>query len=378
MRLLKPSLTSFLRQKKLILYIISMVMTITALISIIYITYCINITYENKVKNNIVNRVLYVSKSDYVDLENDIKQISNISNIDYVYKTISPISVLINNQYSCTIKTGAKEEFPESIIGNILSINNSSEVEVLLPDKILDSNNRIIYGKDYLEKNIDITYNTYKISAKVVGVYLDTKNQNILYMTQKSMENFTEYDMDLIKNNSYFAIVNDYENVDSVIEGLLQNGYISNLFNESGQADVKLYKTASIVITALIYIILIFNYILIGTIIANIVSDEKTDIALLKAIGYNIKDLSQIMLYRILIIICCSYCFGILLSLGLNKILNDIIINKFSLEIQYSFITYIKISLVFLIILFAISVVSVNINSRKIKNISAIDLLKDK
>lgn len=301
MNLLKPSFVSFFRNKKLYIYISFIVIMVSVLIVMFNYKNGIDFIYKSEVENNVKNRTLFISNSNGNDINiHDIKLIKYIDKVEYM---MEPIMVDINGKM-VSLKSGIMLNSTKIIKGENIDNDN---IEIIIPDSLQ-------LGKNTLDTYIEIKYNKLTFSAKIVGIYEDKTNQNCIYVSQKIINNLKSYDENAVSSNSCIAIVNEYKNVENVIQTLSKYEYNGNLLDTSGLNDIKTYKDISIILAVSIFIIVFLIYITLSIIINNIINDERKDIAILKAVGYKNIHLVKIVFYRILILSLISYIVRILYS----------------------------------------------------------------
>lgn len=373
MDLVKISFDSFLRNKKNILYIVSIAITFGFVIFLIYNLYFLNNIYAERIKNNIINRVILATKSNITD--EDIKECNSIENIQVVYKKLNNFNVQLEDNLNIPIKYCNELEIPKLIQGK--GFDNDYKFEVILPKNISDRSSNLISLENYYGKEVRLILNDFEISANVVGIY-DNKMFNGIYINENIKNRLLEYYPQLESNNALSVIVNDYKNVNDVIENLNSNyGYTAGLESITGQSDIKMYNVASMLIIVILILVIIFTFISIGIIMDGIISDERKNIAILKAIGYKKKHISSIMFYIILAILTNSFAIGIILSLIFNCTIGNIIENKLEVNIGLNIGMYSIIVLAIIAFIYLLALIAVKINGRKIKKISAIELLKE-
>jgi hypothetical protein len=375
MALIKPAFSNFFKNKKLKLYIISISITFGMVISLIYCLYVLNNTLSDKIRNNIINRVLFVSSNEEIDNE-ELAKISKIENVEYSYRKLVDITMNINNEYPCNVLYTSMQELPGINIGEIFS--NDEEVQVILPETYTDRQNNKIDLSNYVGKMVTLSVDELEIEAKVCGVYKNKGYSSSIYINNKFKEKLIEYNELLEHKKSLYVIVDNYKNVENV-QNLLKDEFKfnSNISDVSGQSDIKIYNLTYKLIIVILILTLLFNYISISMIIGNIISDEKMDIAIFKAIGYKLKDISKIMKYRIVSIIGISIIVASIISVILNKIIYIIIKYKLDIELSSDYKMFTLLLLVFTIFVYLISLISVKLNNRKIKKINTIELLKE-
>ncbi len=374
MRLLVPAFSSFFKNKKLKIYIIAISLTFGMIISVLYSMYQFNDIFSDKVKNNIKNRVLYINENYSELLEADIEYISSLENITNMYNVFKSFSMQTEDNTSFNVTYVSKEEIPEVSKGtNELS---ESEYQVLLPNKTYKGN-KAVHLEDLLDKEITLSLEDFSITVKVVGIYEDKNYRNNMYISDAFKEAVIEYNPNVIDSNNYIAIVDDYDNVDKVIKKLKDHNYFSDVMDKSGQQDVKLYNMATLIVALMLAFTIVFTYISISIIIGGIISGEKMDIAILKAIGYRIKDISKIMKYRILAILGISIVIGTIIALVLNQVIFFVINYKLEVSLGNNYIVLGMLLVAFSIAIYIISSIAVKFNNRRIRKINTIELLKE-
>lgn len=374
MRLFKPAFNGFFKSKKIKLYVISITITLGLVISFIYNLYLLNNIYADKIKNNILNRILYVSKSEITEL--DINKLKKFENIEDVYRELNVFSMIMDDEKSVIIRYGSELELPKLTLGNDFE-NNNKDLQIILPSKLLTADNKYISLDSYLGKKVKLRIEDYELEVFVTGIY-NNSNSSYVYINKALKDELVEYNKEIETNTILAVIVDDYKNVESVINNLKNNyGYNANIRDMSGQSDIKMYNLASALILVIIILIIVFMYVSIGIIIDSIISDERKDIAILKAIGYKKKHLSNIMKNRILAILTISFIIGMILSLILNTIIGKLIENRLEISIVQNYHVYLIISIMLIILIYFIAILTVKLNNKKIKKVSAIELLKE-
>lgn len=374
MRLATPAFTSFFKNKKLKIYIISISITFGMVISIIYSLYLVNNVFADRIKNNIINRVLFVSKETETQKE-DIEELNSMDNVEYAYTQLISFSMQLNEE-DLNVKYRSTQELPELTLGE--SFNDREEAQILLPEKIFDRKNEEIKYNELLGKYVTLELEDFEIEAKVIGLYDSKYFIKEMYINDYFREKLIEYNEKVESKDRLFLIVNDYRNVDSMIEILkAKKEYSANLSDSSGQSDIKIYNMATILIIAILCLTVLFTYISISIMISGIISDEKMDISILKAIGYKVKDISTIMKYRVMTILGISFVIGIIISTILTEIIKMIINWKLDVLLKNDFKIYGLLLFVFVIGIYIIAIISIKLNNRKIKKINTIELLKE-
>lgn len=374
MNLISLSFKTFFRNNRLKFYIVSISITFGTIISIIYNLYLLNNIFSEKIKNNIVNRVVHVNKDIEIE-EKDIKFIGNISTIETIYKKLIGFSMHVDGEFDFPTEYVSYQELPRVILGDTL--NSNDEAQILLPEKVLDKDNNYVYYGNLVGKKVNVSVEDFTIEAKVSGIY-NTENYEItMYINDMFKSKLIEYNENIEKSDSAYIVIDSHIHVNDVIEYLKNNGFSANLLNISGQSDIKLYNLASILIIVILALTVMFNYISVSIMITSIINDEKTDIAILKAIGYNLKSISTIVKNRIIAILGISLLCSLIISFVLNKIINFIILYKLNVALPSNFKVFLLLFSIFNLCIYIISVISIKINNKKIKKINTIQLLKE-
>ena len=218
------------------------------------------------------------------------------------------------------------------------------------------------------------------------SVYIDKIENNIknrtIYISSDEIINLNEISKQEnivnIENtdNKYscLAIIDKYENVDSVMQGLRQS-YSCNIYDTSGLYDIKVYNIITTIILTFLILITIFVYLLIMLVVNSIIDGENKDIAILKAIGYTNKHILKIIFFRVVVTNIVSYFTAIILEGIMQKIVKSLLQKILKTDIV---INYDAKSLLFIFIgVLLICAISSLINNKKIKKINAITLLKE-
>lgn len=374
MNLISLSFKTFFRNSRLKLYIASISITFGIVISIIYSLYLLNNIFSEKIKNNIVNRVVHVNKDIEIE-ENDMKFIDSIGQIETIYKKLIGFSMNVDDEFNFPTEYVSYQELPQVIFGNTL--NSNVEAQILLPEKVLGKDNNYIYYGDLVGKKVNVSIEDFTIEAKVSGIYLTENYEITMYINDVFKSKLIEYNENIEKKDSAYVVIESYIYVNDVIEYLKNNGFSANLLNISGQSDIKLYNLASILIIVILVLTIIFNYISVSIMITSIINDEKTDIAILKAIGYNLNSISTIVKNRIVAILGISLLLSLIISFILNKIINFIILYKLNVVLSSNFKVFLLLFSIFSLCIYLISVISIKMNNKKIKKINTIQLLKE-
>jgi ABC-type antimicrobial peptide transport system permease subunit len=173
--------------------------------------------------------------------------------------------------------------------------------------------------------------------------------------------------------------VNDYKNVNRVVQQLKEQADFSIIFNSEDIVNVPIIYTVKFASLAFFICIVFLNFIVLCMILSNIINERTNDLAIFKVAGYTNKNLFTLILSE-----GCIFCFisfilsAILSNLILFFIINPIIKAHFKdtligIEIVISPNIY---GFAFVILLLLVISSSLNM-TRKIKKISPIQLLTD-
>ncbi len=376
MNLFIPAFNSFFRKKKLLIYIITISITFGLIISVIYDMYKLNNIYYYKIKNNIKNRVLIVTSSNEKILDTDVNYISSLDGVNNAYLELNDFSINIEDGGAFSVKYISNEEIIELLENN--SMESKEELQVILPYRILNSNGEYEYFENLIDKNVNFFINDdITINAQVTGVYNPKNYETYVYVNEVFKSFLENYDLSSINDNYIKVVVRDYNDVDSIIDTLVDKGYNAYIMDKSGQTDIKFYNMAKSIILLMIAFITIFTYISITIIVNGIISGEKMDIAILKAIGYKEKQIYKIMKLRIVAIIIVSIILGVIISLGVIQLIASFIFYKLNILININLVEYILLLMMFSAIIYIITCISLKVNNIKIKRINIIELMKN-
>lgn len=371
---IKLALKGFFKNKRLIIYIVSISLTFGLAISVIYSMYLLNNVLSENINNNIVNRVISIG-SEEAFLSEEINEIKKLTNVKSAYNRLDNLQVKVNDTLNMLLSYAYREEIPN--INKGITIQDAQDFQLVVPSKIY-SQGELLDLEDYLGKNVIILYKGLEVEAKVVGTYIAKHGETITYINEALKNRLVEYDESIIYKNSLYVVVDEYKNVDNIIKIIKEKyNYTAYISNTTGQRDIKLYNITQIITFALILLTIVFIYIAISIIIGNIISDEKMDIAILKVLGYKVREIYIIMKYRVLSVIGISFGIACLIAIILNKVLFYIIEYKLDFALQSKFSLFALTLLFFILCVYVISIISVKLNNRKIKKINAIELLKE-
>lgn len=363
MNLLRPAFASFLRNKKIILYILNISIIIGGIIIIFNYKSTFEKIYKNEIENNIKNRTLFISKdTDNINL-NEIMNIKNIKKCEYILNSLTVKA----SDISFYLKNDVFLDETKIIYGRNCE---DDKMEIVIPDSLENA-------VDLLGNSIDILYKDFVIKAKIVGIYEDSMKLNYSYISMNFIQNLMQYDKEMVDTSECLAVINKYENLDDIMQQLKNKNYNSNLYDTSSLNDIKTYKAVGIILNILIVIMISFIYILLYIIVSNIINSEKKDIAILKAVGYKQLDILKIIVYRLFFITIISFMIGVIINKILVPSMNYKIMQSMNLNLNYNLHLNIPYyAIILLTLIFIIMIASLK-NMRKIKLIDTINLLKE-
>lgn len=354
--------------------------SISALLVSYITTSSINNMMDRTIKYNITFRTIYVSKKDRSPIS-----MEDIEKLNHIDKVVEQENFILNvdivnldnerndgavNLIGCNHKTS-----PQVIIGRNLYENEDNACIIPMNfytgniyDKINDD--EIINGKNLLDKEIEISYSTYKYvegaplkeeerikKMKVVGVY----------DSEEIMGNFNECFVDfsvieeINKIVSYgtglqagyqpvLAIVDNAENLDNVLQELSNLNYKTKVYSVPNYTIINMINLIGRIIAISSMVLALIN------IIFNSIKnsqDRKKEYGLLKALGFKSSDIwcivlvESLMLGIVSFVIACIITFTIILVLMKVKSNADLEIQKIKLTINYiSFIICFGIAIV--------------------------------
>lgn len=344
--------------------------------------------YVEKVfKEDVDMRTILVYKEglDYESTINDVLKIDNVVfsyNQQFNYMNVK-LDIISNNELGLNIKPATNIFSPTIIMGRGLK----SFDEMICPlylGKVSDPKTRedLISMKKYLNKYVNISYNSYEVddirnpkvnksfnkSIKIVGLYdnvLSSESYNECYMLSEQLIKMVDESQDVytenflkdnvVQNTGVFTnvILDDVENLDVVRSELEEKGYVTT---EGASFDTSFFnKLKNISYTGLIIVLALLLFVFL-IFISSIVKNTKNSIALYKLFGFREKDLIFIMSFQVVFLTCLAYIISLLFLLVSVGILNSIISNYINYSCLSIFISpfhefiYILFILVFIVI----------------------------
>lgn len=252
---------------------------------------------NNKIDNDILNKV--ENRSFYVICDNakiDIKTIENIDHIKHVSYDFQPIEVNYNeNLFYIKIFNKFIQKYDK------ISHLNDNEIiisEAMAKQFHIEKDNSILIK--YLERSFEF---------RVKKIYNDKDNMgNYIYISEQS---------ELIKyikeKNTYFILIDDYNNFNKVINDLKSYGCELKFKNAEYENELLTYQDILLNLNFFfIMTYLILAFCLFSILVFNIV-EKKYNIALLKNFGYSNSSILKILIFEHLFFIIMIYCINIII-----------------------------------------------------------------
>ena len=317
-------LFNILRKKKLCKFALSI---FSIAIFMFLISICLKNGIQNRykqIKNENIdhNYIIIKSDKDYDSMINDLKKVDGI-------KKYYPFEYLkIDDKYI--------------IYADNDLINLSDGNYILEDDEILVPYQ---YSKE-IGDNISLSINNKLYSFTIVGKY---KPSNFRFSIEYEIyepfivsNKFIDNQINKSSLNEIVVCVEDYEDVNKFISKLQEYGEYDISIYDANKTFIERYKSFSNIISMLSLVLIIFSGILVVIINCFIFYDNKTDIAILRSIGYSNGKIFILNTFYSFLLFCVSYVpvnlFVILLSIIFNNVFN------FNINIIfYSFIYYVAI-----------------------------------
>lgn len=345
------------RRKKFKSYLILILIFIMSLLFLFQFNKKIN-NYINKSESNLNLKKIVVTN---LEPNLGIDYLNSIDEISKVYKIYDSLN--INVPFNCMQVAYYIDDEYENLIINGRGIKNNT-LEVIVPN-YLYVNDNMIYLSKYYDTEISIPYidrykNEAKVNVKVVGIYDNSLQYNVIFASQFFFENL---DIDVYVSK-YMVIVDKISNIDKTLETLNEksNSYVYNMSEYNVSKNVLLVCNIFEFVFIFITIVLCLIFFNLSN---NLIYDLKNDIAILRSYGYSsIYILKNISLLLLLIFLGC-YLFLIIIVFLLIKIN---ILSNFLSDITFN--DYFKVLLICLInILFSFFISIVSFRNKTIKSL---------
>ncbi len=372
----------YLRSQKIKVSLLIAFFTLLFLVFNILLQVSANFTqlFNDYTKNYSEARSLFVYKDmNYSDIVSDLinrEHIAIVYNQDYnmatgylnidnkkIYVNIKPL----NNIYSPKIISGRKVNDSNEMICPKYLAKNISDLTTI---------SDVINMKDYVDKELNLSYKKeifrdlytidtlkeYSRKIKIVGLYDDGYSTGMFYdcyMLDETLKEIVEEER-IVYSDEYLSqvkvednglatsvVVDKLENVDTVSKQLEEDGYI---VERQLSMKTELLENINLISKALTIIMFLFISIIFVIYLGNMIKKQKRDIGLYKLFGFTNRQITNIIIFKVLTIIILSIVLeGVIImfllekaNLEIDKILNYAYIDlKLFLAPQFIFIVFI-------------------------------------
>ena len=269
--------------------------------------------------------------------------------------------------------------------GNWSSAHNADEY-IDMESKIGSPIN-ITYNKyQVIDEHHKKTIKTYEKELVLVGTFDVSENltaYDICYVSTNFFEKVVEEKKQVyndanyvnIHENEVYVLVDEYKNVDSVMNTLSKLGYELQLYYEM---DLDFFNEVVEIIHIASLVVLGISIICVCLYINNVLQENKKNIALYELLGYEKKNIQLIYFFNYLANTIISF----IISVFIAHIIKTAIVYFFSLDPNFSFLNIyifykeIVIYLLFIVLIIFISIIT--LFKLKYKKFSPIKLMEDK
>lgn len=341
--------------------ILCLIILINSLISI-------NKTINNDIKNQFSNRDIIV-KLDQELHEDIFEKMKDNNKVSKYYKFLNPVNLLSDTNENITLQGMPEDGYP--ILKDKIKTQLENENYVIIPIEFLNKNKLSVGDEIKFLYNQNVSFN-----AIILGVYESNSKENDVINIYTSTESFEEFIFENNLqdfNNSYHLIAINQSDVDDIILELSSFNIKAYPNDLSGKLELNMYAGLSKTITSFIIIISCILIFAIFLIISLIVTKETSNIAIMKALGYNEKVLNL----NIFTILFSKIFFAYILSLTFYGIFIMIAKNILRIRLIKYLSFNIEISILLLLLIIAILFIIIIVNTIRLKRISIIKLIKD-
>lgn len=217
------------------------------------------------------------------------------------------------------------------------------------------------------KKEMQVYMDGQKVRLNMVGV--TSNNQIQLYMQENLF---------IKLNNSnpakYYAVIDEYKNVDKVINKFLQSGYFSELKDATGSFEIEKIRTTQKTFVYIFIGCIFLLFLILFSIIKNIFYAEGKNISILKAIGYPTYKIYFLHFFQIMLLVGFSILF-LLFTYGIVYFI--LYVNHFQIVAFLSSISILKILWIEYIVFLLALLISTFGSIHKIKNRNILKVLND-
>lgn len=396
------------RRKSFVVNVILISISLFILICCLSFSNSLSKAMNRALINNISYRSISAMSNKSIKTEELVDMVGSVEHVIKVvpqmkYETALEVSALDNENFSGNITAygGNEEIYPNIIAGR--SFYDDEKNVCIVPKKfyLFDMNEydkeKSIDGESLIGKSIEITYYSYEYiensapikkdkytkTLKVIGVY--DQDENMMNVNECYI-NFSDISdiMDIrLEGNNYSgmdtqgvtAIVDSSLNVNQVVETLESMDLRVIVRSVVNEKLIKIINLTSIFVSSVIMIIAFIN-ITISSIKS--IEERRYEIGMLKAIGYNRKNIIGILVIENIIIGIAAFIITIIISLiAILLVREKIFSNNISLK-SIGLDLNLNTSMVSLIIALVVPVLSGIICSGKITKKNSITLNKER
>lgn len=372
----------YLRSQKIKVSLLIAFFTLLFLVFNILLQVSANFTqlFNDYTKNYSEARSLFVYKDmNYSDIVSDLinrEHIAIVYNQDYNMAT--GYLNIDNKKIYVNIKPLNNIYFPKIISGRKVNDSNEMICPKYLAKNISDLTtiSDVINMKDYVDKELNLSYKKeifrdlytidtlkeYSRKIKIVGLYDDGYSTGMFYdcyMLDETLKEIVEEER-IVYSDEYLSqvkvednglatsvVVDKLENVDTVSKQLEEDGYI---VERQLSMKTELLENINLISKALTIIMFLFISIIFVIYLGNMIKKQKRDIGLYKLFGFTNRQITNIIIFKVLTIIILSIVLeGVIImfllekaNLEIDKILNYAYIDlKLFLAPQFIFIVFI-------------------------------------
>lgn len=384
-----------LRNKKKKFYILIAIISTILVFGILIFNSSLNNYLNQSIAKNIGFRTLIIpAKTDAEDLgQGDLKSINHIEEIYSTKYSPQLIETNLKNKNvdgKIEITYGTPNTIPNVTLGRSFAENEKNSMICPInfyPDgSIYNVNDKyMIKGKDILGKEVILKYNVYnfvngeivkektsEMKVKIVGLY-DSKSvmgfNNQCYIAS---ENMIEIVDTVLKNESdtisynYYVVVDDVNNLESVIKSVIKLGFDENKIYIANNLDTEQLSIIRVSVCILLALVLFVTIIITSSYTKKRIINEKTNIGILRACGYNKKVVRNLYLLEIFFTNIFSYTIGIVAFLIIYYILNLTLLKPLTyLGIGIYSNALVVIFSIIIIVIIPIFITIINMNRKK-------------
>ena len=355
---------------------------------------------KNTITENIGFRTISLFPKDSIYIE----KLNDLEHIDYIYSSKYGYTHLVSSYEGDSydgwlqLLIGNEYTLPLNIKGQ--TINSNDTGLAICPNEFLPSsksedvivnNSLMMKGNDILNSTFDVFYESYRLengetvedelhkkTFKIVGLY-DSKEvanyNNACYVSERDIKEINDItatlNLGFTGSYAYYAVVDKLDNVKMVIEKLNELGFFGVSVNNYIDIDMveSIENLCDILLIATIIILVIITIFYTKKKDVN----DRTNIGLLRSIGYNKLSIIKHYFLEIAMISIISLVIGVLvfgiLYFGASFLIIKPFVNMI-FEIKLFLITFlITLGVIIVPIIFKMLYLLVNIN-RNIVNLS--------